>query len=335
MIKKYIGVWLAILSISCSSDDDGIVEDGNWVQRADFAGENRSGAVAFVIGDQAFVGLGFDGDDYLNDFFIYSPAQNNWSSQAVTFPEVDTSTVFPGIARTGAVAFAIGEIGYVGTGFDGDDELRDFYAYDSRNNTWSQIEDFPGTPRTNAVAFVLDGLGYVGTGFDGSEVQDFFIYDPATNSWNAIVGLPRRVEQAVSMVINNEAYVVTGIDDGLNETTIFSQRGDNAWGQLNDIDDEDLAGDLEIPRNSAVSFVIGDFGFITTGIRTSNLVSTWAYEPGIDAWEERTSFEGAPRSDAISFTVNGRAFVGLGRNSSTRFDDLWEFFPDEELDEDD
>ena len=38
---------------------------------------------------------------------------------------------YDGDARADAVAFSIGNIGYVGTGYNGDDLLKDFYAYDA------------------------------------------------------------------------------------------------------------------------------------------------------------------------------------------------------------
>src|SRR4030042_1121939 len=52
---------------------------------------------------------------------------------------------FEGVPRSDAVAFAIGTKGYVGTGYNAEDErLKDFWEYDPDQNTWNQNADFPG-----------------------------------------------------------------------------------------------------------------------------------------------------------------------------------------------
>ena len=64
-----------------------------------------------------FCGTGFDGNNYLNDFYKFDPVANVWTK---------TTSVFPGTKRSEAVAFAIGNRGYIGTGFDGTDGLAGF-----------------------------------------------------------------------------------------------------------------------------------------------------------------------------------------------------------------
>ena len=76
-------------------------------------------------------------------------------------------SVFDGVPRSNVAAFTIGSYGYMGTGYDGDDYLTDFWQYDIENDYWVQKADFPGTARSSAKGFELDGLGYVGTGYDG------------------------------------------------------------------------------------------------------------------------------------------------------------------------
>jgi len=71
---------------------------------------------------------------------------------------------FNGAARDGAVSFTIGDVVYVGLGFNSNGTLKDFWKYSKEDDAWTQIADFAGDARTNAVAFTLNGKGYVGLG---------------------------------------------------------------------------------------------------------------------------------------------------------------------------
>ncbi len=48
---------------------------GNWVQKADFPGTGRLSAVAFVLGQKAYIGSGYNGT-YFSDFWEYTPSLN-------------------------------------------------------------------------------------------------------------------------------------------------------------------------------------------------------------------------------------------------------------------
>ncbi|MEM8568098.1 MAG: kelch repeat-containing protein [Bacteroidota bacterium] len=325
----YLGVFGLLSLVACGDDDD--VDDfvGNWVERSDFEGFRRSSAVTFTIGDFAYVGTGFNGeeDEYYQDFWRYSVAQNFWQQMAP----------FPGVARSAAVAFSLNGIGYVGTGYDGDNELRDFYKYDPGTNSWDEIADFAGSARRNAIAFTVGGKGYVGTGDDGNTLKDFYEYDPQTDTWSQIpsIGGSKR-ENAAVFVLGEFAYVGTGSDNGRAETDFWrfdpSLLPDFPWIELTDLDEED---DYEIERENAVAFTANGLGYIATGTRGSETTSIWEYDPDTDTWLEKTPLEGPSRRDAVAFTLSERPFIATGRIGSSYFDDIWEFEPFEEEDEDD
>jgi hypothetical protein len=66
---------------------------------------------------------------------------------------------FDGLPRSDAVGFSIGTKGYIGTGYDGDERLNDFWEYDVSNNTWTQKADFPGVARNSAIGFGTETKG--------------------------------------------------------------------------------------------------------------------------------------------------------------------------------
>ena len=151
--RFYRPVLIMALSImvlhGCSNDEDD--EDlGNWIDRSVFDGSPRSGVSGFVIDNVGYMGVGYDGDDYLNSFWSYDMEGDYWSQKAD----------FPGVARNAAVGFEVNGTGYIGSGYDGVDELNDFYAYNPSSNSWTQIASLPETKRRSAVAFGANGYGY-------------------------------------------------------------------------------------------------------------------------------------------------------------------------------
>src|SRR6188474_2017931 len=101
-------------------------------------------------------------------------------------------TDFGGAARRSAMAFSIGEKGYVGMGYNAN-FYKDLWEYDPVQDTWTQKADFGGTARFAGVAFAANGKGYVGTGYDVNNnfnTSDFWEYDPLANSWLQVADIP-------------------------------------------------------------------------------------------------------------------------------------------------
>lgn len=44
-----------------------------------------------------------------------------------------------------------------------------------------------------------------------------------------------------------------------------------------------------------------------------------------EMWYRKTDFTGGERSGSVSFVINGKAYVGLGNNSTTYFNDFWKY----------
>jgi len=312
--------------------NDGNTKDlvGNWVELSDFEGVARSDAVAFAVNDKGYISLGFDGDDRLNDLWEYDPARDYWVQKAD----------FPGNARNGAVAFGTSAKGYVGTGYDGTEKLKDFWEYDPATNSWIQIADFGGSARYGAVAFSIDNKGYIGTGYDGNYLKDFWMYDPGTNEWTqkvSVGGSKRR--DAVAFTINGKGYICTGINNGAYESDFWEyDPGTDLWTRKRDIanvSDHTYDDDYAIVRTSAVAFSAGGLGFVVSGGKGTVSSDTWAYDPGTDLWEEKSKLEGSTRMEAVAFTLANKGYVMTGRSSGYYYDDIWCFYPDDELNADD
>ena len=111
--------------------------------------------------------------------------------------------------------FAIGNMGYVGTGNDGN-YLKDFWAYDPANNTWAQTAGYGGAKRVGAIAFVIDNKAYVGTGNNNvTNQKDWYQFDPAQNLWTQKADFT--TDQAaiarsygVGFAVNGKGYITAG-----------------------------------------------------------------------------------------------------------------------------
>jgi N-acetylneuraminic acid mutarotase len=321
---------LALNLLSCSDSED-TTDLGNWIRYSDFEGVTRTSALSFVVGDYAYVGLGFDGDDYLKDLWRYDFERNFWQQMAD----------FPGTGRTSAVSFSVGDKGYIGTGYNKDldiEELNDFWSYDTQSDTWQQLADFQGGPRYSAVAFSIDNAGYIGTGYNGSYMKDFWKYDPTTNTWTQIVSLyGSKREGATSFVIDGTAYVVGGRNNGSYIYDFYSYNPQSeGWTNLGLTDDDDTYSEYlkAVSRYGAISFVQDGLGYIGTGISDSYSSAIFSYDPETNEWDsDINTFEGSSRTKAVGFTLNNVGFIATGNNSSLQFDDIWGFYPYEEYDE--
>lgn len=234
---------------------------------------------------------------------------------------------FEGVPRNNAVAFSIGEKGYVGTGFEGRDRLSDFWEYRPEENWWVRIADFPGTPRSGAVSFSINGKGYVGTGYDGNnELNDFWEYDPQANTWQEIEPFAGTARHgAVAFVIDGKGYVGTGHDG--NDLKDFWQYDPEAdqWTQVTSIPGN--------KRINASAFVINGEAYVGTG-RNGGVYEQdfWKYNPQENRWtrlldlNEDNDSEWIPRANAVAFTLAGRGYIALGERSGNR-NDIWGYDP--------
>lgn len=315
---------LVLFAVAACSGPEEDEDQGNWVLRSFFEGDSRGNSSVFSISGRHFVVGGYTGDDYLADLWEYLPDTDSWVRRAD----------FPGTPRANAVGFALDGKGYYGTGYDGRNRLKDFWSYDPETDQWTALADFPGTARYNAVGFGINGRGFIGTGYDGSDEKDFFVYSPQTDSWEALPSFGGAKRQgAFYFILGNNVYLGGGSNNGLYQNDFWQLDGNTlAWTRKTDLDEED---EYTMARFEAVGFSLNDYGYVAVGSNGQLIGSTWEYLPASDTWNELTEFEGSLRLGASVFYDNRRAFVLLGRNSSLRFDDIWEFKPLEIYEEED
>lgn len=57
----------------------------------------------------------------------------------------------------------------------------------------------------------------------------------------------------------------------------------------------------------------------------------WSYNPTTAAWVQVASYGGDKRIGAVSFVIDGKAYMGTGNNNSTNLRDWWMYDPTQNL----
>jgi len=250
---------------------------GTWKQKADFPGVARNSAVAFTAASKAYVGTGFDGTNKLADFYEYNATSNVWTKKAD----------FAGSARYSAVAFALSDKGYVSTGYDGN-HLKDLWQYDPTTNAWLQKASLGGTKRRDATSWVINGKAYICAGLNnGSYVNDFWEYDATADAWTEKRKISNVSDEsydddynilrsnAVAFTINGKVFLSCGENGSVLSTTWQWNPADDTWALINPLEGS--------ARTGAVSFQLGNRGYVTTGSNSSyRFDDIWELIPDVE-----------------------------------------------------
>lgn len=276
------------------------------VHTGDFPDLGRTGSVAFVIDDKAYVGAGWrrgytsnKDDEYFSDFYIFDIKTQRWEKEAdgVTYKKIDiTSGGFDkaDCAFYSGVGFSQGGKGYVGTGQVKDRVIQTIFCYDPSTNTWTN-SNFGGDSRVGAVTFTINDQTVVCLGGSGStNVRDVWVLKDGKwssrapladldGSWNDDYGqIPRSFAVAFTSSLDSKNGVPKGYIAG-------GGNGNTCWEYNIETDRWDEVSKFPSAMNSirvgAIGFTHNNYGYITTGgTTTSNATdnSTWKFYPGLD-----------------------------------------------------
>lgn len=244
-------------------------------------------------------------------------AQNTWA------PKDSVN----GAPRSVSSCFVLNNEAYIVAGLDEDGFRRKMYSYDFLQDDWDQEESIGGVNgaglnRGSACAFSIGFKAYVclGQGETNAFFKDNWEYDLVNQTWSQksdFIGEARR--QAVAFVIDNIAYVGTGISaSGLKKDMYSYVSETNTWTQLND-----FSGTA---RKEAAAFTMGSFGYISTGDDGIMLSDFWEYNANLDNWVEKTSMPGLPRKGAVGWGIFPNAYICTGEDNTFNYStDLWEY----------
>jgi N-acetylneuraminic acid mutarotase len=244
---------------------------------------------------------------------------------------------FDGHPRSDAVGFAIGDKGYIGTGYDGESRLKDFWEYDSDMNYWTQKADLPGVARNGAVGFGIGNKGYIGTGYDGdNKLADFWEYDVAANTWMRKADFAGTARYgAVAFAIGDKGYIGTGYDGNYLKDFYAYSPSANSWEKIVSIGGS--------KRRDAASFVINGKGYVMTGLDNGSYENdVWEYDPSNGLWAEKRKitnvsdddydddYTSITRINGVGIAFGGKGYLVCG-TSSSMLQNTWEYNPATDL----
>lgn len=298
-----------------------------WSHKNDFPGQERYGAVAFVINGFGFISTGGNDFGFLDDIWEYDETNDNWIQR----PGLPSLSPQHENQRREAFAFVIGGKVYLGGG-DGwvfganqtwNYAFFDLWEFDPTNNNWIQKASIPDNlGRDFAIAATINGKGYVGLGNDVDQTinrQSFWEYDPATDVWTQKADFPATfTTDAASFVMDSTLYVTGGVD--LTPVSLSNQvyRYDpstDSWSSLTAFSGGAIAGHCAGSNGSRA--------FVLTGYR-SNLAlrnDVWEYTPST------TSTNDLADASAVQVFPNPATtslHIKMKNNSSEMYFDLYD-----------
>jgi N-acetylneuraminic acid mutarotase len=201
-------------------------------------------------------------------------------------------------------------------------------------NSWEKKEAFGNDKRSRGIAFSIGNRGYYGMGEDTADIvrNDLWEYDPGTDSWMQRATLPAAGRRdAVGIAIGNKGYVGTGIDaaesmfgNNLNDWWEYNPAA-NTWTQK-----------ATYPGSASYNgiyfgcgFVVNGMGYIVGGKQSNSqyVAGLWQYNPATNSWLQRATFPGGTRYSMSAFTINGKAYAGLGTDENILQTDWWQYDP--------
>jgi len=292
-----------------------------WTQKANFPGHIRDYDAGFTIGNYGYIGCGWDGSNYYNDFYKWNQTTNTWS----------TIASYPGAGyHLSPISFTIEGKGYVGLGWNGSGGSQDLWSYDSATNTWTQMASLPGPGRYDEAVFVLGHKAYIITGSQGGPpyLNDIWMYDAHTNTWTQKNNSPAgNVDGMVAFSVGGNGYIGGGWDGSMQHNQFWKYDStSDAWTSV-----------ASIPFANGVSgdprcFVIGNMAYVCTG--TTNISTTipvgYSYDPTTNTWTEFTNMgaNGIERGYAVAFTIGNYGYIGTGIDSNgTYLNTFWQYYP--------
>lgn len=180
--------------------------------------------------------------------------------------------------------------------------------------------------RYSSQMFTYNNKLYFMNGYNQGEISsniiDFWEYDPATKAFRQLPDQDPSVVtdnfyNQVAHVVGNNLYV------GISTNSFYQYNfTTGVWTTKAQFPGTTFGGSSRTP-----SFVINDTIFAISS--SGSTANCYSYNVLTNTWTQRAAFPGTVRSGCISFSVNGKGYMGGGRSwgNATAYTDFYEYNP--------
>ena len=230
---------------------------------------------------------------------------------------------YPGLGRNHPITFSIGDYGYVLAG-QNENELftKDFYRYDSTNDTWEQLPNFTGFPRGYSYGIAHDEKAYVGFGkFDMGPLNDWWTYDPVTEEWTQLEFCPCDARLHPAMLeAGGKIYVGLGATEQVDLKDWWAYDIDtDSWEQRADFPAEE--------RHHPYFFSLDDIAYVGFGHGGDFIYNDfYKYDPEVDEWTQVASLPSQGRVAGTQFNFEGKGYALSGDGEGHGYMETGEFW---------
>jgi N-acetylneuraminic acid mutarotase len=194
----------------------------------------------------------------------------------------------------------------------------EMYKFDPAESSWTKLN-------TNKPFYLVGQMGevvckdtfYLISGFDYSRYGSYmYAFNEVLNSWTTIQNIPFMRREGFAFSLNSKIYF--GLDY-VSGTLTDLWECDPGNGYL-------WTKKTNFPVTSfktfSTYFSLGDKGYV---VFSDN--SFWQYDPISNVWTKKANFPGPARVLAVSFVIEGNAYLGTGRSNLGNYNDIWRYDP--------
>lgn len=199
---------------------------------------------------------------------------------------------------------------------------------------WKQLQDLNTGLRSPAYSFAINGKGYL-AGMLPYLPRSIYEYTQGTDSWSKLTNVKIDEELEEVFVLNGKAYFGVGHRNYAQmryDLQLYSY--DPATGLQEQ--KEQLAASYPYINTTATltAFAIEGHGYMGGGSYTIN--SNWErvysksfykYSPAADSWTPIADFPGTSTADAVTFVINGIAYLMVASHEYKILSEVWAYNP--------
>lgn len=293
---------IEVLDDKKTFNEDVLIND-QWFRITDFPGnpdieyhEEFKDFGSFVINNVVYIGP--------------SPSSSQFWSYEISNKVWKRLTDFPGNTSSGK-GFVANDKVYYGT-------ASDWWEYNPATSTWTGKKDVSNEESAVLLGFSFQNKGYIALKKASESFPKLWTYDHVWDNWQQAIDFPevQAGSYYTEFALANDSEIFLGLrepnDQYQSKMMMYVYSFATAsWRQIADYPAD---GGTTPP----LKFILNNELYL----RTSHANNFWKYNAGTNSWEAVSTKILTPAETGISFSSNGKGFVGLGYSKA-----IWEYDP--------